>query len=58
MDSEAREITHCPVLVEETLSYLGLERGGLFVDCTLGLGGHAEQLLSRAPEIQVLGIDR
>ncbi len=58
MDSEAREITHCPVLVEESLSYLGLERGGLFVDCTLGLGGHAEQLLSRLPDTQVLGVDR
>lgn len=53
----AREITHQPALADESASYLGLERGGLFVDCTLGLGGHAELLLSRAAEIRVIGID-
>lgn len=49
---------HVPVLMEETLGYLQLERGGLFVDCTLGLGGHAEQILLREPKATVLGIDR
>lgn len=49
---------HVPVLMEETLGYLDLERGGVFVDCTLGLGGHAEEILIRQPSATVLGIDR
>ena len=34
------------------------ERGGLFVDATVGAGGHAEVLLERGGEIRLLGIDR
>ena len=49
---------HVPVLVEETLRFLEPERGGLFVDCTVGLGGHAAALLERGPEARLLGIDR
>lgn len=51
---------HVPVMVAETLDLLAPERrpGGWFVDATLGLGGHAEALLERAPEARLLGIDR
>lgn len=48
---------HVPVLVEESLRYLAPARGGLFVDCTVGLGGHAETLLDYA-EVRLVGIDR
>ncbi len=34
------------------------ERGGLFVDCTLGLGGHAAALLAAASDVRLIGIDR
>lgn len=34
------------------------ERGGLFVDCTVGLGGHAEAILDRDSEVRLLGLDR
>ena len=52
------DVDHVPVLPEETLRYLAPERGGLYVDCTVGLGGHAAALLDRAPRARLVGIDR
>jgi 16S rRNA (cytosine1402-N4)-methyltransferase len=49
---------HQPVLLEEVLSFLQPERGGLFVDATIGLGGHAEAILNAGSRTEVLGIDR
>jgi 16S rRNA (cytosine1402-N4)-methyltransferase len=49
---------HLPVLVEETLALLEPQRGGIFVDVTLGLGGHAEALLRASDSVQLVGIDR
>jgi 16S rRNA (cytosine1402-N4)-methyltransferase len=49
---------HTPVLVGEVLAALDPGRGGLFVDCTLGMGGHAEAILKSGPEARVIGIDR
>jgi 16S rRNA (cytosine1402-N4)-methyltransferase len=49
---------HRPVLLRETLDWLQPERGGLFVDCTLGLGGHSEAILAASTETRVVGIDR
>ena len=49
---------HRPVLLRETIESLAVERGGLFVDCTVGLGGHSEAILRTSPDAQVLGIDR
>jgi 16S rRNA (cytosine1402-N4)-methyltransferase len=45
------------VLPAEVLSWLQPARGGLFVDCTVGLGGHS-RLLLEAGAAQVLGLDR
>jgi 16S rRNA (cytosine1402-N4)-methyltransferase len=55
---EMPRVRHVPVMVREVLDFLAPERGGLFVDCTLGLGGHAEALLSRGPQARLLGLDR
>jgi 16S rRNA (cytosine1402-N4)-methyltransferase len=49
---------HRPVLLQETIELLGPERGGLFIDGTLGLGGHSEAILEASDEARVLGIDR
>ena len=49
---------HRPVLLRETIELLAPERGGLFVDCTVGLGGHSEAILQASPDTQVLGLDR
>ena len=48
---------HRPVLLEETLKLLAPERGGLFVDCTVGLGGHSEAILKSSPDTRVIGMD-
>src|SRR5256884_9655399 len=53
-----RGAPHRPVLLRETIELLAAERGGLFVDCTVGLGGHSEAILQASSDAQVLGIDR
>lgn len=53
--------THLPVALERCLELLAPalhEPGALVVDMTVGLGGHAEALLERFPQIHLLGIDR
>jgi 16S rRNA (cytosine1402-N4)-methyltransferase len=49
--------THEPVMVVEAIELLAPARGGLFVDCTVGLGGHARALLE-AGATRVLALDR
>jgi 16S rRNA (cytosine1402-N4)-methyltransferase len=48
---------HEPVMVAETVALLEPSRGGLFVDCTVGLGGHARAILS-AGATRLIGLDR
>jgi 16S rRNA (cytosine1402-N4)-methyltransferase len=52
-------VHHQPVLLQETLHWLGAKPGSLIVDGTLGDGGHAEAILERtAPDGRVVGLDR
>ena len=53
---EEREFYHEPVLMEETMSGLGPAEGKLFLDGTLGGGGHSERLLESGAH--VVGMDR
>ena len=50
-------MTHIPVMTAEVLQHLRPEPGGLFVDCTVGLGGHSRALLE-AGASRVIGLDR
>jgi 16S rRNA (cytosine1402-N4)-methyltransferase len=53
--------THVPVLLERCLELLApaLELpGAVHVDFTLGLGGHAEAVLERFPDVVLIGLDR
>jgi 16S rRNA (cytosine1402-N4)-methyltransferase len=50
-------MTHTPVMTPDVLNALQPGRGGLFVDCTVGLGGHARALLE-AGATRLLGLDR
>ena len=53
------EFVHIPIMLDEVLELLKPSRGGLFVDGTLGGGGHAEAVLSRLPKgSRLIGIDR
>jgi 16S rRNA (cytosine1402-N4)-methyltransferase len=52
-------VRHTPVLAEAAVDLLVARRAGLFVDGTVGTGGHAERVLSVGGEsTEVLGIDR
>jgi len=48
---------HIPVLLEEVMDYLDIKREGVYVDCTLGLGGHALEILKRNPNARLIGFD-
>lgn len=49
---------HAPVMVRECMDLLRPERGGVFLDGTLGGGGHSEALLERGPQVVLYGVDR
>jgi 16S rRNA (cytosine1402-N4)-methyltransferase len=48
---------HEPVLLPEVIDLLGPARGGTFVDCTVGLGGHSRGLLEGGAS-RLVGLDR
>src|SRR3954471_17055129 len=48
---------HVPVMTAEALQFLAPGRGGIYVDCTVGLGGHSRAMLE-AGATRVIGIDR
>ena len=50
---------HIPVMSAQVLEYLNLQPGGLYIDGTIGAGGHAAQILSKlSNEGKLIGIDR
>jgi len=54
----ASQFKHQPVLLQESLSWLGLDPGDLVVDATVGGGGHAAAILDRtAPDGRLIALD-
>lgn len=50
--------SHRPIMVAEILEVLALQPGERVVDCTLGFGGHARELLARViPRGHLIGLD-
>ena len=50
-------VRHIPVLLEEVLHNLVSVENGLFVDATLGGGGHTYRILERYEHLRIIGID-
>ena len=52
------EFTHKPVLLEECIRALDIKPGGIYVDGTLGGGGHSEEIARRLDTGRLIAIDR
>ncbi|MGK7891747.1 MAG: 16S rRNA (cytosine(1402)-N(4))-methyltransferase RsmH, partial [Leptolyngbyaceae cyanobacterium] len=52
------EFKHVSVLVEEAIAQLNLQPQGIYLDATVGGGGHSQAILDRATESRVVGIDQ
>ena len=53
--------SHIPVLLDRVVALVApplQEEGSVLFDATLGLGGHAEAVLTRCPRAHVIGVDR
>jgi 16S rRNA (cytosine1402-N4)-methyltransferase len=50
--------SHEPVLAAEVVDLLAPERGGVFLDGTLGGGGHAERVVAAGPDVRLIGLDQ
>lgn len=54
-----KRVLHIPVMSKEVVGMLSLKQGDIVVDCTIGTGGHAEELLAMiSPTGKLIGIDR
>jgi 16S rRNA (cytosine1402-N4)-methyltransferase len=58
MPGSDSSFAHKPVMLREVISLLQPGKGGLFIDATLGLGGHSEAILQASPDSRVIGIDQ
>jgi len=56
--SPSKSFTHQPVMLQEILDTFKPIEDGLFVDATVGGGGHAQALLSQASGRELLAVDR
>jgi 16S rRNA (cytosine1402-N4)-methyltransferase len=49
---------HEPVLLSEAIEYLNLRKNGIYVDATLGGGGHSRAILQAEPTIRLISFDQ
>lgn len=49
---------HIPVMLDAAIEYLAIKEDGLYIDCTLGGGGHAEAVLSRLTTGRLIAFDQ
>ena len=64
MDTFSPQLSHVPVLRNEVLDWFARasnetsSSAPLFLDCTLGAGGHSQSILSTVENSSVIGLDR
>lgn len=51
-------LKHIPVMAKEVIKALDLKANGIYVDLTVGLGGHAQQILQKIPKGLLIGFDK
>ena len=49
---------HVPIMVDEVIDALQAKKGGMFLDCTFGSGGHTKAILDASPDAWVIAMDR
>lgn len=49
---------HIPVLLDETIAGLNIKSDGIYLDCTLGGGGHSYEILKRLDKGMLIGLDQ
>lgn len=55
---DAPAFAHVPVLGAEVVSGLQVRSGGVYLDATVGGGGHSALILAAAPDVQIVAIDQ
>ena len=48
---------HIPVLKTESIEYLAVKKGGVYVDCTLGEGGHSLAIIEELKQGKLIALD-
>ena len=56
-DTKSKEF-HVPVMIKEVIEYLNIKEDGIYVDGTLGSGGHSAEILSNISQGKLIGLDR
>ena len=56
---QEKSLNHIPVMTSEVLDFLNVKKDGVYIDGTIGLGGHTYEILSRlSSKGKVIGLDR
>ena len=58
VNNSSTQNRHIPVMLMESLENLKIKKNGVYVDGTLGLGGHSEFILKKIESGLLIGIDR
>ncbi len=58
MKANAHDNIHFSVLLRESIDLIEVKDNGVYIDATLGLGGHTAEILNRSSSARVVGIDQ
>ncbi|HXY46102.1 MAG TPA: 16S rRNA (cytosine(1402)-N(4))-methyltransferase RsmH, partial [Acidimicrobiales bacterium] len=58
LESKSGDFAHSPVMVQEVVELLAATPGGVFLDATVGEGGHAAAILAASSTHRLIGLDR